>query len=239
MIFQCFAVFTATLTSALGIAQNAPVLNTQKDKMSYALGMDLGNQLRKISLDVDPALFERGLKDALSGDKTLLTSDQARNAISEMQAELKKKEFASRRKAPEENDAELKLLAKYNKSTGDAFLAENKKKPGVVVLPSGLQYKVVKEGLGPKPKAEDTVKCNYRVALLNGTEFFNTFRSQQPALLKVDGALKGLSEALRLMPVGSRWEIVIPPELAYGENAALPIGPNATLNYEVEVLAIQ
>ena len=227
------------MTAATAAAQNTPDLKAQKDKLSYALGMDLGAQLKKSAVDVDPAVFAKGLKDALANGKMLLTEQQARAAIEELQAELKKKEYANRRKSPQENEAELKLLAQYNKTTGDAFLAENKKKPGVIVLPSGLQYKVVKEGSGPKPKPEDTVKCNYRIALLNGSEFFNTFKSQQPATLKVNGVLKGLSEVLQLMPVGSRWEIAIPPGLAYGEDAALPIGPNATLNYELEVLAIQ
>jgi FKBP-type peptidyl-prolyl cis-trans isomerase len=227
------------IAAGIAAAQDTPALKTQKDKLSYALGMDLGAQVRKSAVDLDPAVFAQGLKDALSSGKMLLTEQEAKAAIEELQAELKKKEYANRRKSPQESEAELKLLANYNKSAGDAFLAENKKKPGVVALPSGLQYKVVKEGGGPKPRPEDTVKCNYKVAPLNGKEFFNTFTSQQPALLKVNGVLKGLSQALQLMPVGSRWEIAIPPDLAYGENGALPIGPNATLNYEVEVLAIQ
>lgn len=232
-------VLLALSITGASAAEEAPALNTHKDQLSYALGMDLGAQLRKSSVDVDPAVFSQGLKDALSNGRMLLTDQQAKAVIEELQAELKKKEYANRRKSPQESEAELKLLAQYNKSTGDAFLADNRKKQGVFVLPSGLQYKVVKEGNGPKPKPGDTLKCNYRVALLNGTEFFNTFKSQQPALLKVDGVLQGLSEALQLMPVGSRWQIVIPPELGYGENGALPVGPNATLNYEIEVLAIQ
>ena len=221
------------------VGQQAPQLETQKDKLSYALGMDLGAQLRKTSVDVDPAVFARGLKDALTGSEMLLTEQQAKAVIEELQAELKKKEFANRRKSPQESETELKLLAQYNKTAGDKYLAENKNKPGVIALPSGVQYKVVKAGSGPKPKADDTIKCNYRVALLNGTEFFNTFKSQQPATMKLDGVLKGLKEVLQVMPVGSRWDIVIPPELAYGENGPLPIGPNATINYEIEVLGIQ
>jgi FKBP-type peptidyl-prolyl cis-trans isomerase len=228
-----------TLLTGIAAAQDSSALKTQKDKLSYALGMDLGAQLKKSSVDVDPAVFAQALKDALANGKMLLTEQQAKATIEELQAALKKKEYANRRKSPEENEAELKLLGQYNKSTGDAFLAENKKKAGVVVRPSGLQYKIIKEGSGPKPKPEDTVKCNYRIAKLDGKEFFDTFKSQQPTTLKVNGVLKGLSEALQLMPVGSRWEIVLPPELAYGESGALPIGPNATLNYEVEVLGIQ
>lgn len=205
------AIFALALFAGFVSAQDTPALNNQKEKVSYALGIDLGRQLRNASVDVDPAVFEQGLQDALSGGRTLLTEAQVRAAISELQADLKKKEYANRRKSPGENDAELKLLAQYNKSAGDAFLAANKKKEGVVALPGGLQYRVLKAGAGPKPKPFDTVKCNYKAAPLNGKEFFNTFASRQPATMKVDGVLKGLSEALQLMPVGSRWEIVLPP----------------------------
>jgi FKBP-type peptidyl-prolyl cis-trans isomerase len=227
------------MAAGIAAAQDNPALKTQKDKLSYALGMDLGAQLKKTSVDLDSAVFAQGLKDALASGRMLLTEQQAKATIEELQAELKKKEYPNRRKSPEENEAEVKLLGQYNKSTGDAFLADNKKKAGVVVLSSGRQYKVIKAGNGPKPKPDDTVKCNYRIAMLNGKEFFNTFKSQQPTTFESQRVLKGLSEALQLMLVGSRWEIVIPPELAYGENGALPIGPNATLNYEVEILAIQ
>jgi FKBP-type peptidyl-prolyl cis-trans isomerase FklB len=229
----------AIVFSLASAAQEAPGLEAQIDKLSYALGMDLGAQLRKSSVNVDPAVFARGLSDALTNGRLLLTEQQAKAAIEELQAVLKKKEYSNRRKSPQESETELKLLAEYNKSAGSKFLAENKNRPGVVALPSGVQYKVIKGGNGPRPKAEDTIECNYRVALLNGTEFFNTFKSQQPATMKVSGVLKGLNEVLQLMPVGSRWDIVIPPGLAYGENGPLPIGPNATINYEVEVLAIQ
>jgi FKBP-type peptidyl-prolyl cis-trans isomerase FklB len=150
------------MAAGIAAAQDNPALKTQKDKLSYALGMDLGAQLKKSSVDVGPVVFAQGLRDALANGKMLLTEQQAKAAIEELQAELKKKEYANRRKSPQENEAELKLLGRYNKSTGDAFLAENRKKAGVVVLPSWLQYRVVKEGSGPKPKPEDTVKCNYK-----------------------------------------------------------------------------
>jgi len=217
-------------------AQDAPALKTSKDKISYALGMDLGNQFRKSAVDVDPAVFAQALKDALAGGKTLLTQEQARAAISELQEQLKK-QGAPKEAAGAKFD-ENKLLAQYNKATGEKFLADNKGKPGVIVLPSGLQYKVVKAGNGPKPKAGDAVTCNYRGTLLSGAEIYSTEKDKQPAKIKVDGVIKGLTEALQLMPVGSKWEIVVPPGLAYGEAAAGPIGPNSTLKYELELLAI-
>jgi FKBP-type peptidyl-prolyl cis-trans isomerase FklB len=202
--------------------------------------MDLGTQLRKQSIDVDPALFSRGLKDALSGATTLLNEQQVKDAISTLQAELKKQEYA-RRTGRDENDEEVKVLAAYNKKAGDAFLAENKKKDGVVTLPSGLQYKVLTAGSGKKPTEADTVVCQYRGTLVNGTEFDSSYRRNQPATFRVKGVIAGWREALPLMSVGSKWELFIPPELAYGGRIAAGglIGPNTTVKYEVELLDIK
>jgi FKBP-type peptidyl-prolyl cis-trans isomerase FklB len=233
-------VFTIALVSGAAAGQDTPALKTQKEKISYALRMDLGKQLRKQAIDVDPALFGKGLMDAISGGETLLTEQQVRDAILELQAELKKKE-ANRRKGTEENDAEAGLLAAYNKRTGDAFLAENKTKEGVVTLKSGLQYKPLKAGNGRKPTEADAVVCQYRGTLLNGTEFDSSYKRNQPATFAVKGVIPGWREALQLMSVGSKWELFIPPELAYGERGAAGglIGANTTLRYEVELLAIK
>ena len=134
----------------------------------------------------------------------------------------------------------MALAGEANKHEGDAFLAANKTQEGVVTLPSGLQYKVLKEGTGPKPTASDSVVCNYRGTLLNNTEFDSSYKRGQPATIPVGGVIKGWTEALQLMPVGSKWQLFIPAELAYGpRGAGGSIGPNATLVFEIELLSIQ
>jgi FKBP-type peptidyl-prolyl cis-trans isomerase FklB len=216
------------LCAVVTAAQDASPLKSAKDKRSYALGMDLGNQLHSLGLEVDPALFARGLGDATSGGTTLLTPEEVRAAISELQAEMKRKQAEARTKG-----------APDGKVAGEAFLAENKKKEGVVTLPSGLQYKIVKEGTGKKPTLDDTVICNYRGTLVDGTEFDSSYRRGQPATFPLKGVIKGWTEALQLMPVGSKWQLFIPPQLAYAERGqGAIIGPNSTLVFEVELISI-
>jgi FKBP-type peptidyl-prolyl cis-trans isomerase len=223
------------LLAAVVVAEEAPTLKGSKDKLSYALGMDLGNQLRKISVKVDPALFGQGLKDALSGSKTLLTEEEVRATISELQAELKMMSFEAQRRADEIKAAEK------NQKAGEAFMAENGKKEGVVTLPSGLQYKILKPAGGKKPAIDDTIICHYRGIRLDGTEFYNSYTQNQPTTFAVKGGvIQGWSEALQLMPVGSKWQLFVPPQLAYGDRGAGgKIGPNETVIYEVELLAIK
>lgn len=203
---------------------------TTKEKASYALGMNVGSSLQRQSVDIDPDVFEKGLKDAMSGGKTLLTEEEARAALMELQNDVRAKQ-----------EEKTKLALENNKKEGDAFLAANKTKEGVVTLPSGLQYKILKQGTGPKPTAGDTVECNYRGTLINGTEFDSSYKRGQPATFPVSGVIKGWTEALQLMPVGSKWQLFIPPNLAYGERGTPggEIGPNATLIFEVELLSIQ
>ncbi len=209
--------------------QESSPLKTQTEKFSYALGMNLGNTLHRQSVDVDPNLFLQGMKDAIAGGKMLMSEDEARAAIMQTQNELRTKQ-----------QAQMQAAAEANKKEGDAFLAANKTKEGVVALPSGLQYKILKEGTGPKPKATDSVVCNYRGTLINGTEFDSSYKRGQPATFPVSGVIKGWTEALQLMPVGSKWQLFIPPDLAYGERGAgAEIGPNSTLIFEVELLSIQ
>jgi FKBP-type peptidyl-prolyl cis-trans isomerase FklB len=191
--------------------------------------MKMGENMHRQSVAVDPAIFERGLKDGLAGGKTLLTDDEAQAAIMEMQKEVRDKMQAKMKEAGEEN-----------KKAGDAFLAANKSKDGVVALPSGLQYKILKEGTGAKPTASDTVECNYRGTLINGTEFDSSSKHGGPATFPVGGVIKGWTEALQLMPVGSKWQLFIPSDLAYGERGAGgDIGPDETLIFEVELLSIK
>jgi FKBP-type peptidyl-prolyl cis-trans isomerase FklB len=213
-------------------AAKAPVpltLKTQKDKFSYALGMKMGANLKKQSVPIDPAILARGLKDGMAGGKTLLTDEEAQAAITDVQNEMRKKQ---QEKMQQAGDA--------NKKEGETFLAGNKGKEGVVTLPSGLQYKILKEGTGAKPTANDSVVCNYRGTLISGTEFDSSYKRGQPATFTVGGVIKGWTEALQLMPVGSKWQLFIPPSLAYGERGAgADIGPDATLIFEVELLSIE
>ena len=204
-------------------------LKTEKDKNSYAFGMNIGRGLRQNSVDIDPAILMRGIKDVLAGGKTLLTDEQAQTTLTAIQNNLRKRQQDMRQQAGD-----------TNKKEGDAFLAENKTKDGVITLPSGLQYKVVKAADGPKPAATDSVVCNYRGTLINGTEFDSSYKRGQPATFPVGQVIKGWTEALQLMPVGSKWELYVPSDLAYGDRGAgANIGPNATLIFEVELLSIQ
>jgi FKBP-type peptidyl-prolyl cis-trans isomerase len=204
-------------------------LKTQKDKISYALGMSLGSKLHQQSVEVDPSIVLRGLKDALAGGKLLLTDQQAEAAFTQLNADLGKKA-----------EEKMKLAAEPNRREGLEFLTANKAKEGIVALPSGLQYKVLSEGTGPKPTAADSVSCNYRGTLINGKEFDSSYKRGQPVTFPVSGVIKGWTEALQLMPVGSKWQLFIPSKLAYGDRAAGPeITPGSTLIFEVELLSIQ
>ena len=204
-------------------------LKTQKDKTSYAMGMNMGTGLRKQAIDIDPAIVARGLRDSFTNGKTLLSEEEERTLLTQLQNEVRKKQ------------QELAQVAgEANKKQGVAFLEANKTKEGVVTLPSGLQYKVLQAGNGPKPAATDTVVCNYRGTLLDNTEFDSSYKRGQPATFPVTGVIKGWTEALQLMPVGSKWQLFIPADLAYGDRGAGgQIGPGSTLIFEVELLSIQ
>jgi FKBP-type peptidyl-prolyl cis-trans isomerase FklB len=205
------------------------VLKTQKDKVSYALGMSLGSKLHQQSVEVDPAIILRGLKDALAGGKLLLTDQEAGAAFAQLNAEVGKRA-----------EEKMKLAAEPYKKEGQEFLTANKTKEGVVTLPSGLQYKVLTEGTGAKPAATDYVSCNYRGTLVNGKEIDSSYKRGQPVTFPVSGVIKGWTEALQLMPVGSKWQLFIPSDLAYGDrNMGADIPPGATLVFEVELLSIQ
>src|SRR5580692_3095572 len=210
-------------------SQTASAFKTQKDKVSYAIGMSIGANLHKQSVDVDPKVLAQGLQDALAGGKTLLSEDEARTTLTELQGEMRKKQQEMMQQA-----------ADTNKKDGAAFLAANKAKDGVVTLPSGLQYKILTAGTGPKPTASDSVKCNYRGTLIDGTEFDSSYKRGQPATFAVGQVIKAWTEALQLMPAGSKWQLFVPSSLAYGERGAgADIAPNATLIFEVELLSIE
>jgi len=211
-------------------SQNGTVLATQKDKVSYAIGLNIGKNLHRDSIDVDPNLLLQGLKDALAGGKTLLTEDEVKATMTALQTDLRQKQ-----------EVKMQQAGEANKKEGEAFLAANKTKEGVVTLPSGLQYKILKTGTGPKPTANDSVVCNYRGTFIDGTEFDSSDKhGGQPVTFTVGQVIKGWTEALQLMPVGSKWQLFIPSDLAYGQRGAgADIAPNATLIFEVELLSIQ
>jgi FKBP-type peptidyl-prolyl cis-trans isomerase FklB len=220
---------TATATQHKSTTATTPlVLTTEKDKQSYAIGLNVGKNLHRDGIDVDPKIVLRGLQDELAGGKILLTDDQIKTVLTDLQNQVRQKQ-----------EAKTQALAESNKKEGAAFLTANGTKEGVVTLPSGLEYKVLVAGTGPKPSATDTVVCHYRGTLLDNTEFDDSYKRGQPVTFPVGGVIKGWTEALQLMPVGSKWQLFIPSDLAYGERGKPPIGPNATLIFEVELLSIQ
>lgn len=216
-------------TAAAAKAAAPLTLKTQRDKVSYALGMSIGSNAHQGDVDLDPSIVARGLKDALAGGKTLMTQEEAQATLNQQKAEAQKK-----------HEAKMQAAGEENRKQGVEFLAANKTKEGVVTLPSGLQYKILKAGDGPKPASTDSVVCNYRGTLINGTEFDSSYKRGQPTTFPVSGVIKGWTEALQLMPVGSKWQLFVPADLAYGDRGAgNDIGPNATLIFEVELLSIK
>jgi FKBP-type peptidyl-prolyl cis-trans isomerase FklB len=220
----------ATTTTKTGAAATAKTgttvtLKTKKEKASYALGMNIGTGLHRQGVTMDPALVAKGLRDAMNGSKTLMTEDEARAALTQLQTEVREKMQAKTQEA-----------AGPNKKAGDEFLATNKTKDGVVTLPSGLQYKILKAGTGPKPTAADTVSCHYKGTFIDGKEFDSS--KGEPVSFPVTGVIKGWTEALQLMPVGSKWQLWIPGDLAYGDGGRPGIPPASTLVFEVELVSI-
>jgi FKBP-type peptidyl-prolyl cis-trans isomerase FklB len=223
------ATVVMTMVPVLARAQEASSLKTEKDKLSYAMGMDLAAQLKANQVEVDPAVFARAMQDVLAGGKILLSDADAKAVISELQKTMLVK-----------RTNEAQAAGARNKTEGEAFLAANKTKDGVVTLPSGLQYKVITNGTGPKPTVDQTVVCQYKGTLLDGKEFDSSFKHGQPATFPLNRVIKGWTEVLQLMPVGSKWQVFIPSSLAYGERGAgVDVGPNATLIFEIELLAIK
>ena len=204
-------------------------LKDTKQKASYGLGLSLGRNFKSQSIDVDVELLIRGMRDGLGGAQPALTDAQIQEALQAFQEEVMAKQ-AEKAKAD----------GAANKAAGDAFLKANSAKPGVVTLPSGLQYKVLKEGTGATPKATDTVTTHYKGTLLDGTEFDSSYERGEPASFPVGGVIKGWTEALQKMKVGSKWQLFIPAALAYGSSPppGAPIPPDATLLFEVELLGI-
>jgi FKBP-type peptidyl-prolyl cis-trans isomerase FklB len=223
------AMCAAVALSGAAFAADAPELKTDKEKLSYSIGMDIGGNLKRQSVEVDPDLLAKGLKDSYGGGKTVLTEDEARKAITDFQKTMTAKQAET-----------MKKLSEKNKADGEKFLAENAKKEGVKTLPSGLQYKEIAPGTGKSPKATDTVTTHYKGTLIDGTEFDSSHKRGQPATFQVSGVIPGWTEALQSMKEGAKWQLFVPSNLAYGERGAgREIGPNAALIFEVELISVK
>jgi len=212
----------------------APVLKTERDKRSYAIGLNIGmkvaNELKAGGVDMDSVVLARGIRDSLTGAKHLMTDEEVKTALTALETELREKARA-----------EYEATANANKKEGDDFLAANKSKEGIQTLPSGLQYKVLKAGTGPKPAATDKVSCNYKGSFLDGKEFDSSEKhGGKPVTFGVSEVIRAWTEALQLMPVGSKWQLFVPSDLAYGaRGAGQEIGPNKALVFEVELVSIE
>jgi FKBP-type peptidyl-prolyl cis-trans isomerase FklB len=204
--------------------EKSPQLKDQKDKVSYSIGMNIGFNLSRQKLEINPDILAAGIKDAIAG-KPQLTPDQVKEVMAQLEKDMEQKQ---------------KETGEKNKTEGAKFLEENKKKPGVKTTASGLQYKMIKDGTGAQPKATDMVTVGYRGTLIDGTEFDSSYKRGQPATFPVNGVIKGWTEALQLMKAGSKYQLFVPSNLAYGERAVSPeIGANATLIFEVELLDVK
>ena len=223
VVVGCLGLMAATSMFADG------KLNDQKSKAGYAIGVKIGEQLLISKDDLDLDALHMGMKDTFEGKQPRLSVDEAQKALMAYQESKQKRE-----------QERMELMALKNKSDGEAFLAKNAKVKGVKTLPSGLQYRVVKAGTGPKPKATDTVVTHYRGTLIDGKIFDSSYERGEPATFPVNGVIRGWTEALQLMKTGAKWQLFLPSELAYGQNGAGGmIGPNATLLFEVELLEIK
>lgn len=203
-------------------------LDTQDQKVSYSFGLVLGKRMTNDMPDLQIDVFVQGLKDAYSGSAQLITDEQVAKTLADFQRDLQQKQLE-----------EVQKVGAENKKTGMTFLEANKNKEGVVTLESGLQYKVLTEGKGPQPGSTDVVKVHYTGSLINGSVFDSSIDRGQPVTFPVNGVIAGWTEALQLMPTGSKWQLFIPSDLAYGPNGNRSIGPNETLLFDVELLGIE
>ena len=220
------AMVCAGLTGPL-LADTTNVLSDEKSRVSYAIGLRIGAGWKQNGIDVDDSLVLRGLQDAQSGAAPLLTDDEVKTTLTQFQKTMQQKAMALR--------AEQGLK---NKTEGEAFLTTNKNNPGVITLPDGLQYKVLTDGNGPIPTSSSTVTVNYRGTFINGTEFDSSAKAGHPVTFPVTGVIKGWTEALQLMKTGSKWQLYVPANLAYGEQGNRAIPGNSVLIFDVELLSV-
>ena len=208
-------------------ADDKPALAEGKEKKSYSIGANIGTSLKREEIEIDPETVLKGLKDAYSG-KSLMTDDEVRTVLTDLNKEIRTKQQEKRTQQGQKN-----------KEEGEKFLAENKTKPGVITLPSGLQYKILAEGKGESPKSNDEVTVNYRGTLIDGTEFDSSSKTGHPLVRPANLLVKGWTEALQLMKPGAKWQLFLPSELAYGDRGSRQIGPNATLLFDVELISFK
>ena len=223
------------LLAASSLAQAPAAPATPKEKLSYAIGMDVGSAIKKQGLDVDGDFLAAAVRDTMRGGKPQMTNEDMIATLTEFSKQMQAKRQAG---AAQQQDA-AKALAGPNKAEGDKFLAANKTKADVKTTADGLQYKVLKDGSGASPKATDTVSVNYKGTFIDGQEFDSSEKNGGPVSFPVNGVIKGWTEALQLMKVGSKWQLFIPGELAYGPEGRPGIPPNATLVFDVELLSIK
>lgn len=203
------------------------LLATNTDKISYAIGVDIGRNFRSQGLSINSHAIAKGIDDGLSGGKTLMTAKEMEGTLVSFQKDLISK-----------RQAQFTQMSTQNKQTGDSFLATNKAKPGVVTLPDGLQYKIIKEGVGTSPAAQDVVTVNYTGTFTDGKIFDSSYQRGKPVSFPVSEVIPGWTEALKMMKPGAVWEIFVPPSLGYGERGAGPIGPNQTLIFKIELIGV-
>ncbi len=229
MRFLSILTLAMLLISCQNNAQENVDLKTRKDSVSYAIGLNIGQSFKMQKIDADPAIIAAAMRDALDSNEAKLTEEQAQQVWMSYQQDM----AAAAEK-------ERQVAGVKNKEAGEKFLAENKSKDGVITTASGLQYKVIKMGDGPKPTSTDKVKVHYRGTLIDGKQFDSSYDRGEPAVFPVTGVIPGWTEALQLMPVGSKWEVYLPASIAYGERGAgQDIGPNSTLIFTVELLGIE
>jgi FKBP-type peptidyl-prolyl cis-trans isomerase FklB len=227
--------FVVAGVSAAAFAADVEI-KTEKDKISYAIGVDIGKNITNRQVEINPDALAAGLKSIVTGSKPLLNEEQLKEAMTVLQTTMQAK-MADRMKVQQ---SEQKESGEKNKKEGEVFLAENKKKEGVKTTASGLQYKVMNPGSGAKPTSNDTVTVHYRGTLLDGKEFDSSYKRGEPMEFPVTGVIKGWTEALLMMPVGAKWQLYIPSELAYGERGAgRDIGPHSVLQFDVELVSIK
>ncbi len=223
----CILLGAALLTVSASAQQ--PQLKDEKDKVSYSIGLDIGNTFKKQNMEINADVLLSGLKDGMSGNKALMTEAEVKDTMTAYSKTMMDKQASAAKEAAAKNGA-----------IGEKFLAENKGKEGVKTTASGLQYKVLKEGSGTSPKETDSVVTHYKGTLINGTEFDSSYKRNEPATFPVNRVIKGWTEALQLMKPGAKYQLFVPAALAYGERGAgQDIGPNETLIFEVELLSIQ
>ncbi len=221
------AILGAVFLFSSCLADEGKKLTDPKERESYSFGYQFGETIKRQGMEINMDVYTSGIKDALEGKAPLMSQEEIRATLMEAQ-----------KRAAAARQAEQKKKAEENLAAGKAFLEENKKKEGVTVLPSGLQYKVLKEGAGKTPKSSDMVTVQYKGTHIDGTEFDSSYKRNEPAKFAVDKVIKGWTEALQLMKEGSKWQLYIPPELGYGERGTRGIGPNSALIFEVELLSV-